>query len=647
VSALFKAMRLKPVNFDVILTLVEADLPLLSCGAHNAHYAGSLHDVLDAVSQLDQKFVLQLVHTIFSAHPDLAHGLANSVDVSGRRAMNIAHKDVRLLIQNFIFFCGRYEIVKGPPLHRSATSVVVLASDHGRTADVSNASAVAAPLQVAMKFMMQREQFSRELQMRSSFNLSSSHVLAILDAFDADSDLSFAQSLHRVGMERYRFCVTMPAADRSLKSIIDSEHLCGRDWDAIKLICVQLCKCLEHMHACHVVHGDIKPLNVVRVSGRMLIIDLDASTPLSHSLGYKSSAAYVPPEMLYFSEECEAARGALHLRRHTEQHALLAAPSFDIWSLGAVFFQLFCGETLFQANDEDNLDADGLLLLKNWGSDLHFRLKKLSKISHPMARHLLSLMLVEQPSLRLPTIAHVLSHSFFTGLPQRRLAEQRPQWDVFISYRVDSDAGCAAKLYAALTACGLAVFLDSKCLKDGQPWERGFVDALCTTYCFVPILSRSAIKSRFEALTESSACDNVLLEYRLAIELAQRSLVSRIFPLFLGDLSHGCTPQRSHYFSSGCQPAASAAVVSAVESKVAQHLETLGLGLPFALHMSVKDIFSAVTSYQGGFVQGTGDDDHLLAQHVAAICRMLSESAHKEGVQTPPLSPDGSPVSIT
>jgi serine/threonine protein kinase len=262
-----------------------------------------------------------------------------------------------------------------------------------------------------MKFMMQREQFSRELQMRSSFNLSSSHVLAILDAFDADSDLSFAQSLHRVGMERYRFCVTMPAADRSLKSIIDSEHLCGRDWDAIKLICVQLCKCLEHMHACHVVHGDIKPLNVVRVSGRMLIIDLDASTPLSHSLGYKSSAAYVPPEMLYFSEECEAARGALHLRRHTEQHALLAAPSFDIWSLGAVFFQLFCGETLF----------------------LHFRLKKLSKISHPMARHLLSLMLVEQPSLRLPTIAHVLSHSFFTGLPQRRLAEQRPQWDVFIS----------------------------------------------------------------------------------------------------------------------------------------------------------------------------------------------------------------------
>jgi hypothetical protein len=236
-----------------------------------------------------------------------------------------------------------------------------------------------------------------------------------------------------------------------------------------------------------------------------------------------------------------------------------------------------------------------------------------------MARHLLSQMLVAQPQQRLQTIAHVLSHSFFTGQPQRRLAEQPPDWDVFISYRVDSDADVAVRLHTLLTARGLTVFLDSKCLKDGVPWEGGFVDALCKSCSFVPVLSRGALKARFESLSDAAPCDNVLLEYRLAIELAQRNLLSRIFPLFLGDVLPGATHQRSHYFSSSCQPHTPDVVVSSVEGKAARHLDALGLGLPFVLNMSAKDVFSGITSYQGGFVQGPGDDDALLTPHVAAI----------------------------
>ncbi len=528
---------------------------------------------------------------------------------------------MRLLIQNFIFFGGRYEICKGPPLHRSGTSVVVLALDHGQVAEATSSTSV--PQQVAMKFMMQHEQYNREIRMRASFGISSDHVLTIFDSFDAENDSFFAHSLQRISMERYRFCVTMPAADRSLKSIVDSEHICGLDWDAIKMICTQLCKNSEHMHACGVVHGDVKPLNVVRVNGRILVIDLDASSPRSEALGFKCSTAYVPPEMLHFVQEPESANPVTRPLKPSDATPLLAAPSFDIWSLGAVFFQLFCGETLFQANDEDNLDADGLLLIKNWGDDQAFRLKKLSKISHAMARHLLSQMLVAQPQCRLPSVAHVLSHSFFTGQPQRRLPSQRSDWSVFISYRVDSDSAIALKLYSALMAGGLTVFLDSKCLKDGMPWESGFVDALCKSSCFVPILSRGALKARFEGLVEASPCDNVLLEYRLALELAQRNLLARIFPLFLGDLLPGNPQQRSNYFSSGCQSNAANAVVSAVESKAVKHLESLGLGLPYVLNASVKDVFAGVTSYQGSFVEGYGDDDSLLAPHVAAIYNML------------------------
>ena len=53
-------------------------------------------------------------------------------------------------------------------------------------------------------------------------------------------------------------------------------------------------------------------------------------------------------------------------------------------------------------------------------------------------------------------------------------------------------------------------------------------------------------------------------------------------------------------------------------------MDALGLGLPFVLNMSAKDVFSGITSYQGGFVQGPGDDDALLTPHVAAIVKMLA-----------------------
>jgi hypothetical protein len=202
---------------------------------------------------------------------------------------------------------------------------------------------------------------------------------------------------------------------------------------------------------------------------------------------------------------------------------------------------------------------------------------------------------------------------------QRRLAEQPPDWDVFISYRVDSDADVAVRLHTLLTARGLTVFLDSKCLQDGEPWEGGFVDALCKSCSFVPVLSRGALKARFESLSDAAPCDNVLLEYRLAIELAQRNLLSGIFPLFLGDVLPGATRQRSNYFASSCQPHTPNVVVSSVERKAARHLDALGLGPPFVLNMSANDVFFRIASCLGGLLEGPGDDDALLTPHVAAI----------------------------
>ena len=58
---------------------------------------------------------------------------------------------------------------------------------------------------------------------------------------------------------------------------------------------------------------------------------------------------------------------------------------------------------------------------------------------------------------------------------------------------------------------------------------------------FLPILSRNAInndnntRSNFRKLTKYSKCDNVLLEYNLALELRERGLIELVYPVMIGD----------------------------------------------------------------------------------------------------------------
>ena len=80
----------------------------------------------------------------------------------------------------------------------------------------------------------------------------------------------------------------------------------------------------------------------------------------------------------------------------------------------------------------------------------------------------------------------------------------------------------------------IEVFLDAVSLPDGFNWEMGFSDGLRTSQVFVCVLSREAQKS-FSGLTKDSNCDNVLLEYYLALEYEDRGIISLIYPLFLGD----------------------------------------------------------------------------------------------------------------
>jgi len=174
---------------------------------------------------------------------------------------------------------------------------------------------------------------------------------------------------------------------------------------------------------------------------------------------------------------------------------------------------------------------------------------------------------------------------------------------MFLSYRVSSDAALVETLYDKLCAQGVDVWWDKKCLPPGQPWEEGFADGVMKAQIFVPVLSKAAL-APFAALQPDSRCDNVLLEYRLALELKARGELQAIFPVFVGEIETvGSLGDGYGDFFLGGMPAASAVHVDAVEAKLLEHLQRLGKGTPQA-DSTVKGALDEITKHQGEFLKG-------------------------------------------
>jgi len=282
-----------------------------------------------------------------------------------------------------------------------------------------------------------------------------------------------------------------------------------------------------------------------------------------------------------------------------------ARVSHDAWSFGMLLYNICIDISFFNTNNDDGISQQDLQLV--YECDAEFIRSRLSNISDMLARNLISQLLVKDPRRRV-NMTQVLDHPFLTGKKPARMIGQPPEFDVFLSYRVSSDSAHVEILYNLLTGMGLKVWWDKMCLGKGISWEEGFCDGLLKSRSFVPLLSRGALKN-FETLTLGSWCDNVLLEYNLALELRERGLVEFVYPAFLGDLMSDSSEGESYsdYFGSGCHPNLSASggvTVNAVIEKLNEHLGRSSLGSLLLDKLSVKEVLSRITINQGFFVKG-------------------------------------------
>jgi serine/threonine protein kinase len=377
---------------------------------------------------------------------DAAFDASDAEDGKKRTLLTIAegadaNSRLSLVVREIILFHKLYKInQKDPHVHKSATCIVTSAEDY---------STVEVITPVVLKFMRNKDQFERELAVRKG--LDAQYVIAVIRSYNSENDVGFADAIKTFNNNVYTgypYCIVLPRASRGLHEVITHDHIAGvpgRIHD-VKAITRQVAEALQHIHDKGFIHAvslksqncdaglryaynnaiiissrlalppqDLKPLNVMKVDEVWKLIDLDAAAKVLDKAGLKSSTGYAPPELLTFT-----GNGEVTPRDPTQNNALTANRSFDIWSLGALLYLLITGQTLLNNNQEDNLDEHDLIRLCKWNDDdLRVALRKVHNLAQgkyqPLGRDLLEKLLQPKADKRPKTMDDVLDHPFFTG----------------------------------------------------------------------------------------------------------------------------------------------------------------------------------------------------------------------------------------
>ena len=277
---------------------------------------------------------------------------------------------------------------------------------------------------------------------------------------------------------------------------------------------------LGYLHERGLVHAALKPGVVVLVKGswKLHIWSL-IRVPSSGSLNSDQLGAchYLAPE------------AAAQMRAED-----VDARS-DLYSLGAIMFQALAGK-LPVADGETVTDRIINAVRFSPAPDVR-DVASGGAVSDSVAA------LVTQTLQKDSFARHPDAPSMEAALTDALMMSGLAEFDVFISYRVRSEAEFATALHEKLSRriVGInsercRVYLDKVELKTGAKWDDGFVQGLSRSKVFVPLMSLGSTEpiAHLDDALRSPAVDNVLLEWNLALRLNELGVVKAILPVLLG-----------------------------------------------------------------------------------------------------------------
>ena len=121
------------ISFEIIKEYLYNDLPIITLPngdiTFNDDYSYSWFAVLDP-HRCPIAYGTKFVTDILAIYRKYASNFAHIKDPTGREAISITSNEIKSIMNDYLLFCGQYELDHGHPIHISATSVVILAKDH-------------------------------------------------------------------------------------------------------------------------------------------------------------------------------------------------------------------------------------------------------------------------------------------------------------------------------------------------------------------------------------------------------------------------------------------------------------------------------------------------------------------------------------
>ncbi|GBG31769.1 Protein kinase, putative [Hondaea fermentalgiana] len=232
----------------------EVHSPGATLGSDTKQEHGSMiHHIFAQRSSLMN--MMKIMKDITRNNHSLMTGLFDYKDKRGRSLRSIVRACEGTELRDWALthgvYLGRYQVVKGAPAHLSQNCVVFFAND---LRDNSKS--------VAIKVMEDEREFDRELRARGiEYNRDMPRDELITDLDRKQRQYKYTMKIRALHVEDK--CIIMTRANYTLFGFMNSEYLAGPDACRIRTVAWYLAHAIAELHKEDIVHGDIKPRNVI------------------------------------------------------------------------------------------------------------------------------------------------------------------------------------------------------------------------------------------------------------------------------------------------------------------------------------------------------------------------------------------------